>query len=269
MAGHGAVILGAGVSGLLAASRWPDARVFERQSAAVPPVMQATFYSEHRVPVFAEHEIVVYTRYGSVGTPEDYARKVYADPSVPVSAGTFRPWQAAFGWDGRELLAASVGRVAWERTVAVVDVAGRMLVLADGERVSYGVLINTIPLPVFLRMAGIECSAPLRSLPIFLRKGRAAVPIPPGEQHVVYWPGPERPYYRTSQRGGQLTEEHMHPPAGPVVVVLPGKIFPVPSAETLVASLEAEGIICLGRYAEWKPKLLSHQVWGRILDLRP
>lgn len=262
------LVLGAGVSGLLAAARWPNAVVLERQPASTPPILWATFYSHRYIPKFAERPLTVRTRVAGSGGPAEYALKVYGDSGVPVSLSSVAPVAEMHEWDGRQLLSVADGRVRTECEVAHIDVSARKLVLRGGEQVWYDWLISTIPLPSLLRLIGAgEGVATFRSLPIFLRRRTAEPAAPAGEQWVTYWPGPEVAYYRTSQRGRQLTEEHLYPCPGPVIVLLPGKIFQHSVAAEWVKRLEGDRIISLGRYAEWKPKLLSHQTWERLQQL--
>lgn len=277
----GTVIIGGSISGLMAAHRFPVALVIEQGSqTSVMPMLNATFYAHERVPKFAEQEVLVRTVVRGKGTARDYAKKVYGDWDHPVSMDHIEHEIKAWKWDSHALLADVSERILWQTRVVSIDL-DRREVYTEGkttdsyEPFPFHSLIVTIPLPALLRMIGWTCNTHFRSAPIWLQDvdfgNRTSVP-PINTQLVTYCPSLDIPYYRSNQMGGSSLIEYeysdlmvpRHIREGEGRMLRPGKIWPHPQADDLVEKLHHFGVFCVGRYACWEPKMLSHHAWRML-----
>ena len=271
------VIIGASISGMMAAARWPDAVLLELgRPEDLAPVMVATFYAHQRVPVFAEEEIEVQTQVVGHGGAREYAFKVYGDPEALVSQSSIRSLSRAWLWDGKALAATIQGRTHFTTPATYIDL-NRKLVQTSHRTFLYDSLIVTAPLPLLLALTGIPMPVqPFRSEPIWLEMWPAeemGYPIlPAGRMVVRYFPDMDIPWYRSNQRGNEVELEYTDRMVPERVrktgrVLRPGKIWAHPAAASFVALLEQFDVHCLGRYARWEQKWLSHQTWEQIQQM--
>lgn len=278
----GTIIIGAGISGLMAAHKFPLALILERgDEDSVMPMINATFYAHEFVPKFAEQEIMVRTVIRGDGTAQDYAEKIYGDRNHPVSMEHVDYEIKAWKWNSVALLEKVKGRILWKTNVKRIDLyLGRIYVvdspLIDTGFFDFDKLITSVPLPVLLRMVGWSVDAPFRSDPIWLFDDVVAAKdmLPEGQQHVIYYPDLSVPYYRSNQMGGtKVIEFEYSNRMAPDYVrrrgvpLHPGKIWPHPEAGELVERLKQYNTFCAGRYACWSPKMLSHHTWKAIQEI--
>jgi hypothetical protein len=93
------------------------------------------------------------------------------------------------------------------------------------------------------------------------------------EIEISYHPTMLEEYYRKTRRHKTVAKEYsLHGPLKDRVfmsTIRPGKLVPHPYVDKIVQRLkEDRGIVPLGRYAEWKPKLLLHQIHERVSKCR-
>lgn len=288
---HSILIIGAGLSGMLAASRfYGRCHVLERQSEDRPPWKGGTFYSHARIPKWAEEELMVVTGVAGLGkasieqAADAYAEKVYGkvqrcslhnfDQRVTVE----RRWQ----WDTQGLHDHTSSLVSWNCEVKKIDtVTKKVKAWVSGREVvyEYDHLISTIPLPIFLRLIDREhllCSGrpTFNASPIYLTHADGQ-PLPDGMMAVTYHPFSPFPFYRTTHIGNKVTTEWIEDPSSgsypvphtPDVVLRPGKIFPELRSIEIVDALRERNVWCIGRYAQWLPKLLSNETCAYLRTL--
>jgi hypothetical protein len=163
------------------------------------------------------------------------------------------------GWHS----ALPVPRVEYNRQVEQILVADQILFMADGSNIPYDLLINTIPLDLFLSLCDIPpiAHAPLKFDPIYLVTEENSVSV---EGMILnYIADPEDQYYRETKIGRRIFYESLHPlPESQRLV--PGKIHPHSESEALIAALRLFNIHSFGRYATWRPDELAHETWRHI-----
>jgi len=278
----GTIIIGAGISGLMAAHKFSRALVLERgDKNSIMRMINATFYAHEFVPKFAEQKVLVRTVVRGDGTARDYAEKIYGDRNHPVSMDHVDHETNAWKWDSVALLKEVQDHILWKSSVKRIDLhLGRVYVdespLCSSGFFAFDKLITSVPLPVLLKMVGWSADMPFKSDPIWLMDDLTmAKDIPPeGEQHVIYYPDLSVPYYRSNQMGGSNIIEFEYSDRMVTDVVRkrgvalrPGKIWPHPDAGELVQRLKHYNTFCIGRYACWEPKMLSNHAWRAIQEI--
>ena len=145
-------------------------------------------------------------------------------------------------------LAARVSSCRLNTPVTQIDLKNKT-VRAGGKTFSYDTLVNTLPLPVFLRLlknapALTKKSAGLCVQPITVYQAALAGTPPPF--HWAYFPDASDPFYRV---GVQSNFAEKNAPQGcySLYVELPGNVRPTPTAERRIRhALLQKGIISAG-----------------------
>lgn len=283
------IVLGAGLSGLIAGAMERKAQIFEAQPSlpnnhhAVLRFRSSKIGDALGIPFRSVHVLKAISREGHLQThvtPRDaneYSSKVI---------GT--------------VMARSAMRLASEeRFVAPPDLVARLAELCEG-RIAYGAkidaeafrnlsrpLISTLPLGVMLQLVGMP-PLELRRAPITVMKYR----LPGADVHqTIYFPSPKTHLYRATLTGDELmleavggaltqpdVEEVCHAfgvrpaqlePLGVARQAL-GKIDPLPPdvrRRTLSQLTREHGVFSLGRYACWRNILLD-DVYEDLLAIR-
>ena len=287
-------IVGAGLSGLIAAHAFPTARVFE-----VSPTPVGT----HNAVLRFRSELVAQL------TGIEF-RKVTVRKGVWIDGQFVRPSIQSANWYSRKV----VGRVLGDRSIWSLDPVDRWvapedfydrLVAAVGNRAEFGTdyfreifpphaspdhVISTIPLPALLEALNPKSPAPFEfnRSPISVQRYR--LPAGTDAHQTVYFPSLHTPIYRASITGSLLivesvpvkTDSHAFArqkskeaaatafgfsaaeltPLDDVEQRY-GKIVPLPAEErkALLHSLtEGHSILSLGRFATWRNILLDDVV---------
>lgn len=272
-------IVGAGLTGLLAACAWPRM-----------PIMEAA--AEPR----ASHHALLRFRTDAVSHLTGIAfRKVRVHKGI-YSRGKFVA--PNIGLANRYSLKLT-GTLQGDRSIWNVEAADRyiaphdfyeQLVDAVGSRIHWGTTVNlaeaspcrqaivsTIPLPVTLQQLGAKTPHPFTRAPITVDRFK----LPQSDVfQTVYFPNPDTPIYRASITGDLLIVESTAPPDSfdPVFEALEvlvarqidtvkqeyGKIAPIAddaARRALLFSLTRDhGIYSLGRFATWRNILLDDVV---------
>ncbi len=107
----------------------------------------------------------------------------------------YYPSRGGIGTIGDRLARAVQSKTLLEARITRIDLRARRVTLENGETWRYERLVSTIPLPEFLRLAGLPASPFLRStgVTVFNVGIRGAFPHP---FHWCYVPGPSIPFYR-------------------------------------------------------------------------
>lgn len=282
-------IVGAGLSGLIAAHAWPQARVFE--SSAQPN---------------AEHKALLRFRSDAVAklTGIDF-RKVTVRKGVWLDGGFVPPSIRAANMYAQKVTGSLSGdRSIWnldpvERFIAPESIYDDLLANVQG-RITWGVefdfssaggqapIVNTAPLPIVLERTNYnKYNKPIefKRAPIVVERYRVE-----GADiyQTIYFPWPGLPVYRASMTGSLLiiervpVEEGIMPHSDMLSIVADafalklgsvfqldvveqkyGKIVPLPDAQrkALLHRLTQEhGIFSLGRFATWRNILLDDVV---------
>lgn len=290
-------IWGAGISGLIAASVFPQAKIFESQPREK----------------FVEHRALLRFRSTAVADATGIEfRKVRVHKGIWAEAtgsrpGFVQPSIALANAYSKKVLNGRIGdRSIWnlepsDRYVAPQDFVQQLL-SHHGDRIHWGVpvtslahrsrnsepVISTIPMHVLARMAG-EAEGFNMQLPSFEHR-RIVVKrwhVPGADVfQTVYFPDAHVPLYRASitgdlliaeyvDTGGDLVSKEIGPPCEPFGMVesdcVPldsvsqryGKIHPIDEGFRkgwILAATERYNIFSLGRFATWRNILLDDVV---------
>jgi len=142
---------------------------------------------------------------------------------------------------------------------------------SKGVLLFYDWLISTIPLPEFIKLAGLEyrwsMSTVCKSEPIYVWTTPQVVPAKGYDIEVNYSSDPSDPVYRTTSRGGRMHQESMRgdwTTQPPDKVINPGKIWRTPDVERIISTLLSDNVACFGRYGAWSPDELLHDTYARM-----
>lgn len=150
----------------------------------------------------------------------------------------------------------------------------------DGEvthRYPFDVLINTLPLDVFCKLAGLgrlfAVGTAFRSHAIFVQVRKfdevvRAHNLAKGNRMLVnYVSDPLIPHYRECLRDGMWHTEFLAQPSGNSVCIKPGKIKPSPLVTEILEHLRSNRVHCFGRFARWEPNELVHQTFRQLKEV--
>lgn len=272
------LVLGAGPSGLMVANRLQELKipylVLERGEAPMARTGDGFFYL-HEPITGSESKFKITVTSCAWTDPKHYALKVYGDARVsPVSLKSQQGEHVGYQLDPDALLEPVQKSVLLKVEIAWIDTAHRMVFSRTGGSWPYARLHSTIPLPVLAKMMPRGPRAPFHSAPIWIESmpaARAPADLQPdrSEMRCHYCPGECHDWYRGTVRGQKAQFERMHQSAYGSAPVFPGKIWLDPAnrdeedeqLNQYRTYLESKDTYLWGRYAEWKPKKLLHQVW--------
>lgn len=283
------IILGAGISGLIVAQRLRALKrpflILERNRAPLPESGGRGFFYLHK-PFFGdEAKFKIRTTLCRGGDPNEYARKVYGDPTYrPISIMSVENETEGWLLPVQRLLDGLDASLMLNTEVIDVRFKEQMVFTKDGRTWPFSQIHSTIPLPILLGLVGItpklRNTEPLKfkAEPIYIRtcsqwqsENNAHPAASKGdEMHCHYCASDCHPWYRATAREGTIQEEYMTP-IPEAVVVRPGKISH-PANETdreeyrnMIQHyrnvLEGGAISTWGRYGTWTPKMLTSHVW--------
>ena len=280
-------IVGAGLSGLLAAHAWPTARVFELapgpaaahrallrfRGAAVSKLTGIEFE-----PVLVRKGIWFEGNHvaPSIRLANLYARKVTGVLAGDRSIWSLEPVQRWVAPESfyEQMVEAVGARINWGFDALM----GADSIVHEGSP-----FISTVPLPLLLKALCLTTATQFNRSPIIVLRYR----LPPGTalNQTVYFPDSWSKIYRASITGSLLIVEAVgedFKPEDALGEVLKafgmegvsvdaldsvqqrfGKIVPLPAAErkALLGRLTAEhGVFSLGRFATWRNVLLDDVV---------
>jgi hypothetical protein len=163
------------------------------------------------------------------------------------------------GWHS----ALPVPRVEYNRTVRSVNLYSHQLVMVDGAIIEWDILVNTIPLPAFLKLCVISppVHEEFRSDPIYMATMSALAPV--DGMTLNYISDAKTDIYRETFSGAKVFVETLTP-LKEAAKLMPGKIHPHSENEAILRKLKVFDTYCFGRYATWRPDELGHQTWKQI-----
>lgn len=160
-----------------------------------------------------------------------------------------------------------VPNVEYDTKISMIDLSAHRLVLAGGHEIHYDVLINTIPLPLFLKLCTVPPITihPWRSDIIFMDIVFDPTTISIDGMMLNYLSSPKTDIYRETHRGQRRYYETLEETAG-YRRILPGKIHGHPESEMIVQQLQVHDCFCFGRFATWRPDELAHITWKLLQE---
>jgi hypothetical protein len=275
------IIVGAGPSGLMVGNRLKALNrpflILERGDVPMARTGDGFFYLHEQI-MGTETPIKVTVTSCPGADERVYAQKVYGDPGVsPVSIKTQSGSHVGYQLDAESLLAPVREFIQTKIDISYIDVENRIVFARDGHSWPYERLHSTIPLPMLAGMMPRQPSVIFRSKPIWIessplsRASAEFMPVP-GEMRSHYCPGDCHNWYRLTIRGQKAQYERMENMVYGAFPIKPGKIWLDPAnrekdEEELIHYrfyLSDHQIFLWGRYAEWKPKQLLHNVWNNL-----
>lgn len=159
--------------------------------------------------------------------------------------------------------------VEYGRHVHDIDTRNREVLVSGVGRIPYDWLVSTVPLYALLRMVGWR-SLPLQYKPIWVKILACPPdsPVAEGDMYVNYLTGDVLPYRYTDRDGARHFESLRHMPGSQERILVPGKIYDHPAADSVRTRLLDRCIVCFGRYATWNSDELTHTSVNRILEWR-
>lgn len=272
------LILGAGPSGLMIANRLKELGrrflVLERGETPMARTGDGFFYL-HEPITGGEQSFKITVTSCKGSDPKQYALKVYGDARVgPVSLKTQQGQHTGYQLDPNALLEPVKDDVLLKVEASYLDLRNQIVFSRNGSSWPYSRLHSTIPLPVLARMMPKAPEVVFHSAPIWIESmpsARASGDLQPGknEMRCHYCPSDCHDWYRATVRGQKAQFERMKQDVYGAAPVFPGKLWLDPSNKDEEEErlnqyrhyLESKDIHLWGRYAEWKPKRLLHQVW--------
>jgi hypothetical protein len=258
---HRVIIIGGGFNGQLLHSIFHRARVFDWRPA--PPDITAQprqFGPQYLWEPLEDLPCTSFTVVTHVdGAPASdaavlaYKRKVGKEQDDGDWRSQFQT--SMTGWN----VTLPPSRVEYGRRIVSIDRVSRKLSMANGDEVSYDILISTIPLYALISLAGIpEPESKLRFRPIYVSSSTA---LPMDGMYVNYISDPETPIYRVTWRDAALHKEALESADGVTIKITPGKIYNHPAVPELRRLLANYGIWTFGRFASWNPDELAHETY--------
>lgn len=107
----------------------------------------------------------------------------------------FYPTFGGIGTIGNRLAAAVSGRTTLNARIARIDLRRKTVSVAEGDTWRYGKLVSTIPLPEFLKLAGMPVSPLIQSTGVSVFNVGLREPFP-HDFHWCYVPQKSIPFYR-------------------------------------------------------------------------
>lgn len=164
------------------------------------------------------------------------------------------------------------------RTIEFIDMYGKLVKtrLWDTDHAQifpYDVIINTLPLVVFLRLINFGhdqffsdgIRSYLKHRPIYVQQ--ESDDSTNDVMITNYVSDMESPYYRTTSFWGLLQKESLYRTEGSVKL-FPGKIYNSKYVDAALEDLQHYGIYCFGRYARWDSKIHMHQTYNELIKFR-
>jgi len=158
--------------------------------------------------------------------------------------------------------------ITFDENVSAIDLKNKT-VRTNSKEYIYQILISTIPLSAFLKLAGFSTKLCFWFRPIYVTKHVMDVSdYIKDETEIAIWnfPDPEETHYRSTfqiiDRQGYRFDESLSSPMDPDTrIIYPGKIKTIDFDTTM---FETQGCFLVGRYANWKNKYLASDAWSKM-----
>lgn len=211
---------------------------------------------------------------------QEYTEKLYhrSDPSIELYA---EDKTEDIEFEGNEIDVQKLfadSRIYGNIEITAIDLNnkklhGKVLHLNKPVEISYQVLINTIPIYEFTKLAGINLLEQfgifISYFPIGIKVARAIEPAIIMQSD--YYSDPNIPFYRKHQYKTSISYEYcLNKPFEErfSAVIIPGKFIKIPDAELaeFYEFCDDHSAYMLGRYATWNPDFLLDNIYESIDD---
>ena len=215
-------VIGAGISGLIARgafkNNWDnEIRVFDKREQKKQPLSDhkaVMRLRDDRIKNYIDCQLKKVDVYKAVY----HNGEIYDKPNILLNNLYSKK---AYGTLGDRSLS-SLGRV--ERyllsgfgpdcqnyeTRVVTKIGEKYLLFEDGNHYSYDVCISTIPMPILIKMAGVESSAKFSFSPIHILRGKIIIKC--NVHQTIYFTEPDNSYpYRATIEGDTMIIESIEP----------------------------------------------------------
>lgn len=264
------LILGAGLSGRIAKYIFGDSAIL---LGKLQENIQPFFYVHEFLDKKLTHEKVKISK-SIIGLKRDKKNLQELEKAYLAKTGRVGAKKTSFreeninGWLLDETVLPKPDVQGWVRSV---DLDGKKVWLSEKVFQSFDVLINTVPLPKFLELAGL--TTPKGRFKHF-RIGLKQMPCYKCEKILVdFFPKQATHYRSTIWKGKEVlefSEASMGKKFGRMEfgqILDPGKILPEFLVGVQLVGLETFNVYCLGRYACWEPRMMVHDVFRRAKEL--
>ena len=274
------LILGGGLVGRMIHECMPDSIILEAKEEHFdkkPNFSFGTNYLWKDLPCFKTKRVKVVTRVDDEPASEASVTR-YKNKIGKGHERSAQDWGLQFAPESEGFLVMAVpyANVHYGQKVVSVDLDSKWVVTQNASY-KYERLFNTLPLPEFMRMAGLANAYPLETLfkfkPVFVR----VVPIPPEAPlhradviFVNYVSNPLIEPYRYCDKYAERERhyESLTPIGFPHKRIYPGKIWDDPQVPEIRHELSQKGVFCYGRYGAWKPNELLHETYAEVVNER-
>jgi hypothetical protein len=184
------------------------------------------------------------------------------------------PERMSFRKEGWNAKIPEIEDILWGVRAEAIDLDNKAVKTSSGEVVSYGRLVVTAPLPVTMKIAGMNPDVyNLVSAPLYYRRqtcGRLWE-APRGHMYVEYVPHAgtsvfRRTLYVEPDGSAEQSWESSDPLDGGSVF-WPGVIKQSFDANRVVAVLESKGVFPAGRFARWDPNEHIHTTEAYLKEI--
>jgi len=223
------------------------------------------------------------TDYPGTNAHEEYCMRTRGH-NLDLNLSIDRVQENAIGW---RLNKKALPYIDLEAKVTEIDVAGKCITF-KGDKVSgkikYDVLINTIPLPDFIRllnegfrswdMAKFIYDTKFDAIPVGLKYKRFPNKDLACDVKVVYLPSDDPKAYRASGNDefsvyeysfafGDNAENKIYDK-----VLYPGKLIHSDNTPEILQVLKDNSIYSVGRYAKWDQRVLVHDAYDDVIKIK-
>jgi len=266
------IIIGAGIVGRIAKLKFNDALIFEKSDGSITTMDSTIQILQIPIPNIAykkiRYQIFIDNEYPTVEKINQWKIKMgrYKDINE-VTFGDliqFNPNGYAYYYTSPNI--ANYSGVYFSTRVTKILLFDKKIETTIGE-FSYDFLINTIPLPNFLNMIdGFDFSKLKFVNKVLFVKRECIKSIEKDVLKNYYFTSLDNPINRILELNDLRVIESFSRLENSIELY-PGKVFPNKNTEDILDWLKVYDIYCIGRYAEWNPKIQVHDSYLYLNNL--